>query len=103
MKLIIGQSLTYSVVALGTDGNPLVPQPAFDAPPVFTEDKPEVATLSQDPLSPTAVLTGVAAGDETVSASVAIGGQTFTASDVTTVEAPAPVVAGIRLVATPNQ
>ena len=87
-----------SLTVVDSKGNPISPQPAFDAPPSWTDTTPATETLAASADGLTVTLTPLVVGADTVSVSCAVGGKSFTASLDVSVSAAAP--AGIVINAT---
>jgi hypothetical protein len=95
----VGKPVTQTIEFLDKDGNVITAVP--DSPPQWTLSDPNLAseTTSADGLTNT--VTGNAAGDEKVSLTVQVGGQTFTAEvtdSFVVPPPPPPQVASIRIV-----
>lgn len=94
--LTLGQSLPLSIAFLDQNGQPMAPTPAPDSPPAWTSSGNDL-TVAPDGLS--AVLKPTAAGADTVTLSVTVGGKTFSATLAVTV-APIPqVLTSVEIVA----
>ena len=90
--LNIGHQLSLAVQVLDQNGNKMLVQPTFDAPPVWTNTTPATETVVADPTGLTAVGTPIAPGTDTISVSFSIGGVPFSSGLAVTVD-PAPQVA----------
>lgn len=89
-SLQVGQTAPLSIAFLDQSGNPMATTPTPDSPPSWTNTSPTIETLTVADGGLTATLTALAAGDDEVSLTVVVGGQTFTASVAVTVTAEAP-------------
>lgn len=101
-QLSVGHTDTLTYVIVDQNGNPMIPQPALDSPAVWT-DAPSasgVDTFAAAADGTSAVVTALAAGSDTVSLSVVVGGKTFTASDLITISAAPQVASGVQIVDT---
>ena len=87
----IGHTIAFSIEYLDANGNPMLTPQTPDAPPTWTNTATAIDTLAVSPDGTTAVDTAVAAGADTVTVSLAVGGVSFTASDPIIVS-PAPQV-----------
>lgn len=100
LKLCIGgQPGTLRLQETNSAGRVVDPMVDFDAPPTWTVDTPTVATIAPATDGLSVAVTQVGPGTATVSASAAIGGAPFTASEVVTVTPGAKTVTGLRIVA----
>lgn len=89
----IGHTVSFSILYLDASGNPMLVTPTPDSPPVWA-NAPSPAgatTFTVGPGGLTASDVAVAAGTDTISLTVVVGGVTFTATDGVTVS-PAPQV-----------
>lgn len=91
VTLSIGHAAALSLVFLDQNGNPMQAAQAPDAPPAWADDTPATATLVVGPGGLTATETAVAAGNDNVSVSLAVGGVQFKAS-LGIIVSPAPQV-----------
>ena len=85
--LSVGHTATFTIVYLDAIGNPMLVTPTPDSPPVWTNAPvpagDDTFTVAADSLSSTAV--AVAAGTDTISLTVIVGGVTFTATNDVTI------------------
>jgi len=98
----VGHTILYGIEYEDQNGNPMVTAPTPDAPPTWS-DAPVpagAATLVADPTGLTATETCVAAGTDTVTVSLAVGGVAFTASSAVGISAAPQVLTSINLVGT---
>jgi hypothetical protein len=91
VTLSVGHVNTMAIIVLDQNGNPMIPQPAFDAVPTWTQTTPATETLAPTASGATCVGTPVAAGTDLVTVSFSVGGVTFTAANDVTVMAAAQV------------
>ena len=93
--LTVGHMDTLGIEYLDTTGAPMLTPVTPDSPPVWTNapSTPPVDTFVVAADGSSAVLTATAAGADTVTLTVIVGGVTFTASDVFVISA-APQVLG---------
>lgn len=97
--IVAGQKSALSIAFLDQHGNPMVPTPAPDSPPVWANTTPasETLTVAADGLS--AVDTAVAPGTDTINLTVIVGGVTFAATVSVTVSAAPQVLTSVQIVA----
>jgi DMSO reductase anchor subunit len=100
--LTIGHTLNLAIQELDQHGNPMLVPVVYDAAPVWTNSSPATETLSVSSDGKTATGTPIAPGTDTVSLSVSIGGQVFTATLAVEVNAAPQVVSSIVIVPTVN-
>jgi hypothetical protein len=91
VTLSIGHAAALSLVYLDQNGNPMQAPQTPDAPPTWADDTPATGTLVVGPGGLTATETAVAAGNDNVSVSLAVGGVQFKAS-LGIVVSPAPQI-----------
>ena len=91
----IGHTVNMILVALDTLGNPMLTQPTPDSPPTWVDAQTPAGdmTLTVDASGLSASELAVAAGTDVVTATIIVGGVTFTATQDITVS-PAPQVLG---------
>jgi hypothetical protein len=87
----IGHTVNCSISYLDAIGNTMLITPTPDAPPVWTDTTPATGTLTTVPGGLAASELAVAAGSDTVSVSLAVGGVTYAAS-APIIVSPAPQV-----------
>lgn len=85
LQVNAGHSVDCSIVYLDQNGNPMLTAPASDSPPAWTNapSAPGIDTLTVSPDGSSAVLAtnaADAAGSDTVSLVVVVGGKSFAAS-----------------------
>lgn len=97
----VGHTDTMSIAYFDALGNPMLTPPMPDAPPTWTDTTPATATLTAvGPSNLTATEVGIAAGSDTVTLSLSVGGVAFTATQVVNVTAAAQVLTSIGIVNT---
>ena len=99
LPMNIGQSVALSIAYLDQNGQPMTVQPTPDAPPSWTAGNPAVDTLTVAADGNSATDLAIAAGVDTISLSLAVGGQTFAATLALTVVPPPQVLTSIEIVA----
>ena len=95
----VGHQIAFSITYVDTSGNPMLTPVTPDSPPTWT-DAPSAAgvdTFTASADGNTALLVAEAAGSDTVSLSVTVGGVTFTASDLVTISAAPQVLGGVEI------
>ena len=95
----VGHQIAFSINYVDTNGNPMLTPVTPDSPPTWT-DAPSAAgvdTFTSSADGTTALLLATAAGSDTVSLSVTVGGVTFTASDLVTISAAPQVLGGVEI------
>ena len=98
--LTVGHVDNLSIGFLDQHGNPMLVTPVPDLPPVWANAPVPAGadTLTVATNGLTAVLAAVAAGADTVSLTVVVGGHTFTASDSITISAAPQVLTSVEIV-----
>jgi len=101
-SVTVGHVIDFSIQYVDTSGNPMLTPVTPDSPPVWADApaSPPVDTFTPSADGLTAVLTATAAGADTVSLTVIVGGVTYTASDIITINAAPQVLGGVQIVAT---
>ena len=100
IALTVGHTASFTVVYLDQNGNPMLTTPTPDAPPAWTDTTPATGTLTPGAGNLTASEVAIAAGTDTVSVSLAVGGVSFSASQQLVVSAAPQVLASIELATT---
>lgn len=98
----VGHTVSYVIQYLDANQNPMLVTPTPDAPPTWS-DAPApagAATLVADPTGLTAVDTCNAAGSDTVTCSLTVGGVAYSASSTIGISAAPQVLTSIELIAT---
>jgi len=96
----LGHTVGMAIVFLDQNGNKMLTTPVPDVAPVWTQTTPATETLTVAPDGLTSVATPVAAGSDTISLSVTVGGAAFNASLDVTVQAAAQVLTSVAIVPT---
>ena len=96
----VGQTITYAIGYLDTAGNPISPAPTPDSAPSWTQTTPATDTLTASADGNSATALTLAAGTDSVTVTLSVGGVSFTASDAVTVTAAAQKLGSIVLNAT---
>jgi hypothetical protein len=99
----VGQTTSFSIAYMDQNGQPMVPMPTPDAPPAWSQSDSAVDTLTAAADGNTASAFGLAPGTETIAVSLAVGGQSFSATiDMTVVAVvPTQTLTSIEIVASP--
>jgi hypothetical protein len=100
VTLTVGHSVDFSIVFLDQNGNPMLTTPVPDAPPTWSDATPATGTLVPAANGLTASEKAIAAGSDTVTVALAVGGTNFTASIDVTVEAAPQVLTSIQILGT---
>ncbi len=99
VPVTIGHTVTIDIAQVDAKGNPMLTPVTFDAPPTWAESSTdgsiETLAISGDALE--AVGTTVGVGTDTVTATVLVGGVSFSASVDVVVSAEPQVFGGIVL------
>lgn len=97
--ITVGHTANLSIEYLDQDGNPMVTAPAPDSPPSWTNapSDPSVDTFTPSADGLTATLVANAAGTDTVSLTVLVGGKSFPASLAFTVSAAPQTLTSVRI------
>jgi hypothetical protein len=93
----VGHSVTMTLTYLDQNGNPMLTPPTPDSPPSWSDTTPATGTLTEQPGNLEAIETAVAPGNDVVSVSVVVGGQTFSASLGITVQAAPQVLTSVEI------
>lgn len=83
----VGHKLNLSLSFLDTNGNPMLAPLVLDAPPAWSDTNPAAETLAVAADGQSAVATTVAAGNDVISLSLAVGGKAFAATLAVEVDA----------------
>lgn len=99
ITMTVGHVDNMSIIFKDTNGNPMQVTPTPDAPPLWSGAPAPAgaATLAASANGLTAVETAVAAGTDTVSLSVVVGGRTFTATLPVSITAAAQVLGSVDI------
>ena len=100
VNVTVGHTVSMTLVFLDQNGNPMLTPVVPDAVPAWTDTTPATGTLtaSADGLSATEV--ALAAGTDTVTVSLAVGGVSFSATQGIVVAAAPQVLTSIGILAT---
>ena len=98
----IGHTVACSLVFLDQKGNPMLTTPVPDAPPTWSDTTPATGTLTPSPDGLTANEVALAAGSDTISVSLAVGGVSFSASVGVVVSPAAQVLTSVQVATTVN-
>lgn len=96
----VGHQINYSFIYVDTNGNPMLTPVTPDSPPVWADApaSPPVDTFTASADGSTAVLIASAAGSDTVTLAVTVGGVAYTASDLVTIQPVPQTLGGIQIV-----
>ena len=97
VDVTVGHTLNCSISFLDQNGNPMLTTPTPDSPPVWAGANPAVETVKPSADGLTAEVDTVAVGTDTVSLTVVVGGQTFTASLAVSVDAVPQVLTSVAI------
>jgi len=89
-----------SLIFLDQSGNPMLVTPTPDAPPTWTDTTPATGTLTPAANGLTATELAIAAGTDTVSVALAVGGVSFSASVEIDVAAAPQILTSIAIATT---
>lgn len=98
----VGHVVTSTIVYLDQSGNPMLTTPTPDAPATWTNapNPAGIDTLAVSPDGNSCTLTTTAAGADTLSLSVTVGGKTFTATEGITISAAPQVLTSVSISST---
>jgi len=98
----VGHVVNSTIEYLDASGNPMLTAPTPDSPPVWTNapNPAGIDTLAVSPDGSSSALTTTAAGGDTLSVSVTVGGKTFTASESITISAAPQVLTSVQISST---
>ena len=102
VNVTVGHTVTMGIQFVDTAGNPMLTQPAPDAPPTWADVQAPsgVATFTSSADGLSAIDVAVAAGSDAVTCSLAVGGVTFTANLAVTISAAPQVLGGFVITST---
>src|SRR5208337_4439485 len=88
-SVTVGHVIDFSIQYVDTSGNPMLTPVTPDSPPVWADApaSPPVDTFTVAADGSTAVLAATAAGGDTVTLTVIVGGVSYSASDIVTINA----------------
>ena len=96
----VGHTVTCSIVYLDQNGNPLLVTPTPDAAPTWAQTTPATESMAVTADGSTDVLTALAAGADTVSVDLKVGGVDFSASVNVNVAAAPQILTSIAVATT---
>lgn len=98
VDVTVGHNVSMSLLFRDTNKNPMLTQPTLDAPPAWSNSTPATETLKVAADGLTAEADTVAAGGDSVSVSLAVGGVSFSASLSVNVSAAPQVLGSVEIV-----
>ncbi len=93
----VGHTASLSISYFDANGNPMLTTPTPDAAPVWSNGDATIDTLTASADGLTAQDVAIAAGSDTVSVSVVVGGVTFSATLAVVVQAPPQVLTSVAI------
>lgn len=96
----VGHTVSFTLVYLDQNGNPMLVTPVPDAPPVWSDTTPATGTLTVAPSGLTASELALVAGTDVVNVAVIVGGTTFSALVDLTVQAAPQVLTTVQIAST---
>ncbi len=96
----VGHNVSFSLLFLDQQGNPMLVTPTPDAPPVWSDTTAATGTLTAAANGLTASEVALAAGTDTVNVSLMVGGVVFPGSIDVTVQAVPQILTSIAILAT---
>lgn len=99
VTVTVGHTVSFTLVYLDQNGNPMLTTPVPDAPPTWSDTTPATGALTPAPSGLSATELANAVGTDTVSVSVVVGGNIFAASIDLTVEAVPQVLTSVQIAA----
>lgn len=96
----VGHTVSFTLVFLDQNGNPMLTTPTADAPPAWTDTTPATGTLTVAPSGLTASEAAMVVGSDTVNVALAVGGVAFAATIDLTVQAVPQVLTSVQIAAT---
>jgi hypothetical protein len=100
VALSVGHKVTCTLTFMDQFGNPMLVTPVPDALPAWTDITPATGTLTAAPDGLSATEVAIAAGTDTISVALAVGGVAFKASVDLAVTAAPQVLTTIGILAT---
>ena len=100
VAVTVGHIVNCALVFLDQDGNPMVTTPTLDAPPTWSDTTPATGTLTAASSGLTASESIIAAGTDTISVKLSVGGVAFSASVAVTASAAPQVLTSVQIAAT---
>ena len=100
ITVTVGHKVDFTLAFLDQHGNPMLTAPTPDAAPTWTDTTATTGTLSVSPSGLTASELAIAAGADTVSVNLMVGGVAFSASVDLTVQDQPQVLTSIQILGT---
>lgn len=100
VTVTVGHTVDFTLLFLDQHGNPMLTTPAPDAPPVWADTTSATGTLTASLSGLSASELSIAAGADTVSVNLMVGGVAFSASIDLTVQAEPQVLTSVEILAT---
>ena len=100
ITVTVGHKVDFTLAFMDPHGNPMLTTPAPDAAPTWTDTTATTRTLSVSPSGLTASELAIAAGADTVSVNLMVGGVAFSASVDLTVQDQPQVLTSIGILGT---
>lgn len=97
VSLSVGHTASFSIAFLDQSGNPMLTTPIPDSPPTWTDSNTAVGTLTAAANGLTASEVTVAAGTDTVTVALAVGGVSFSATQELDVTAAPQILTSIAI------
>lgn len=98
----VGHTISCAISYLDQNGNPMLVAQTPDSPPAWTNTTPATETIAPSADGLTCVATPVAAGTDTISLALKVGGTAYSASLAVTVQAAPQVLTSVAIVPTVN-
>jgi hypothetical protein len=102
VTVTVGHTVDFSLVFLDQNGTPMLTTPTPDTPPSWSNTTPATGTLTPAASGLTAQESALAAGTDTVSVSMTVGGASFSASIDLTVQAAPQILTSVQITAVAN-
>ena len=96
----VGHTVSFELVFLDQNGNPMLTTPVPDAPPTWTDTTPATGTLTVAPSGLSASEIANVVGSDTVNVALAVGGTSFAGTIDLTVQAVPQVLTSVQIAAT---
>jgi hypothetical protein len=96
----VGHTVSFTLVFLDQNGNPMLTTPTPDAPPVWTDTTPATGTLTPAPSGLTASELTTTVGSDTVNVALTVGGTSFSGTIDLTVQSVPQVLTSVQIAAT---
>lgn len=98
--LNVGHTDTMVLQQVDTNGNPMLTPVPYDSPPAWSQVTPATDSMAPSADGTQNVVTAVAAGTDTITATAVVGGKSYTASVALTVTPAPQVLGGIKILET---